>query len=255
MRRQPLATERGWQRLGQVLPAVLSQQSDNRAGLVFTLGRSWPQLLGEPVSQHTFPLEIKEEVLTIGVTDNAWLSELRFYRDDLKRKIFDFISPLRLKDIGFRLSLPQADQDKLAPADQICRRCGAISQTSGSADLCPICQAQDRSLTVGRIKRFLKEAPWASPAQTVKALGQHEPADFQAARRQLLDQLTRRLKQAAQKYGSKKEAGLRQDLVTYICLTYQKKPGEISDRFLTEKLPASLLKLYQKGGQTSQRGK
>lgn len=255
MRRHPLAAERGWQRLGQVLPAVLGDQPDNRAGLIFTLGRNWPRLLGEPASQHTFPLEIKEDVLTIGVTDNTWLSELRFYRDDLKRKIGDFIAPLQLKDIGFRLSLRETGHLDQVTAGQVCRRCGAVSPGSGESELCPICQAQDRALTLARIKRFLREAPWASHALAVKSLGQHPVSDFQTARRQLLDQLTRRLKQTTKKHDRQTESRLRQDLLTYVCLTWQKRPDEVSDKFLAEKLPAGFLKLYQKGGQTKQRGK
>jgi predicted nucleic acid-binding Zn ribbon protein len=43
----------------------------------------WAELVGEGVAAHTRPLRLRDGVLTIGVDDPAWASQLRFLEGDL----------------------------------------------------------------------------------------------------------------------------------------------------------------------------
>lgn len=242
-----------WQRLAQILPACLNRAPDQGPGLIFRLGRGWANLMGGPMAQHTFPLEIKNGILTVGVADNARLMEARFYRDDLKRKVAEFIAPAALKDIHFKLSVP--DDDRLPPSTvaENCRCCGAKFSSPGRDRLCPICLAQGHRLNLNKIKQLLREAPWVSHAQAVRAIGRHEERDFDQARRQLIDKATQELKGMVQKRTKANYDLARQRVPFYVCLIWQKKPADISEKYLSEKLPTAFWQLYNKGGREVRR--
>jgi predicted nucleic acid-binding Zn ribbon protein len=43
-----------------------------------TLTSRWREVMGDDVAPHTFPVAVREGVLTIGVRDPAWATQLRF---------------------------------------------------------------------------------------------------------------------------------------------------------------------------------
>ncbi|MGE5238179.1 MAG: DUF721 domain-containing protein [Chloroflexota bacterium] len=63
------------------------------------LRRSWHTVCGEPLSLHTFPVDLRGGSLTVNVDSSPWLQQVRFLKKDLEEKLRDF----QVKEIRFRL--------------------------------------------------------------------------------------------------------------------------------------------------------
>ena len=47
----------------------------------------WHRLFNEPLSLHTYPVDIKDRELTINVDSPAWLGQLKFFKLDIIKKL------------------------------------------------------------------------------------------------------------------------------------------------------------------------
>jgi predicted nucleic acid-binding Zn ribbon protein len=52
-----------------------------------TIFDRWDDIVGEAVGAHTRPIRLREGVLTVGVDDPAWASQLKFLEADLLGQI------------------------------------------------------------------------------------------------------------------------------------------------------------------------
>lgn len=91
----------------------------------------WFQIAGEQIYTKTFPRIYKYNVLTLGVSNSAWMQELSFMKSQLIDRLDDAVGPGVVKDIRFVLDtsvgknrhvqkkeqptpLPQADPNRLS---------------------------------------------------------------------------------------------------------------------------------------------
>ncbi len=63
------------------------------------LKRSWLTVCGEPLSLHTFPVDLRSGSLTVNVDSSPWLQQVKFLKKDLEDKLRDF----QVREIRFRL--------------------------------------------------------------------------------------------------------------------------------------------------------
>lgn len=52
-----------------------------------SMQEEWHRLFNEPLSLHTYPVDIKEGELTINVDSPAWLGQLKFFKQDIIKKL------------------------------------------------------------------------------------------------------------------------------------------------------------------------
>lgn len=52
-----------------------------------SLKRQWHDIFGEPLSLHTFPVDIKDGELLINVDSPVWLQQLKFFKQDILKKL------------------------------------------------------------------------------------------------------------------------------------------------------------------------
>lgn len=61
----------------------------------------WDSLFNEPLSLHTYPVDIKKGELTINVDSPAWLGQLKFFRSDIIKKLHTYdITSVKFKHGG-----------------------------------------------------------------------------------------------------------------------------------------------------------
>lgn len=63
------------------------------------LRRRWVEIVGQPISVHTYPDIVKGSYLTIVVDTPQWMHHLGFYKDDIALKL----KPYGIAGIRFRL--------------------------------------------------------------------------------------------------------------------------------------------------------
>lgn len=69
--------------------------------------REWHNLFHEPVSFHMMPVRLSIDELLLNVDSPVWLQELKFYKQDIIKKL----SPYGVKDVRFRLGSVKSTTD------------------------------------------------------------------------------------------------------------------------------------------------
>ncbi|MDI6800975.1 MAG: DUF721 domain-containing protein [Thermodesulfovibrionales bacterium] len=65
---------------------------------LYSIQSEWRNIFGEPLSLHTYPVDLTNKELTINVDSPAWLGQLKFFRQDMLKKLQPYgISNVRLK--------------------------------------------------------------------------------------------------------------------------------------------------------------
>lgn len=65
---------------------------------IASLQREWSRLFNEPLSLHTYPVELKDGELLINVDSPLWLQELKFFKGDMLGKLRAYrIASIRFK--------------------------------------------------------------------------------------------------------------------------------------------------------------
>lgn len=63
-----------------------------------SMQKEWHNLFNEPLSLHTYPVNIKNESLTINVDSPVWLGQLKFFRQDIIKKLHEY----NIQEVSFR---------------------------------------------------------------------------------------------------------------------------------------------------------
>ncbi len=82
---------------------------------LFRLKEGWPDIVGPAIASHTAPQAIRYHTMTLHVDGAAWLHELSFLKEEIRKKINrqlgnNVVRSLRLK-IGPVASLNKAEQN------------------------------------------------------------------------------------------------------------------------------------------------
>lgn len=78
------------QRVGSLLPSLFNDLGIEDSVKLKYLRKKWSDIFGMPLSEHTFPKDIKEGELLIVVDSHAWLNELRLISDSILEKLKTF---------------------------------------------------------------------------------------------------------------------------------------------------------------------
>lgn len=78
------------ERIGSLLPSLFNNLGIEDAVKLKYLRKKWSDIFGMPLSEHTFPREIREGELTVVVDSHAWLNELRLIGDSVVEKLKPF---------------------------------------------------------------------------------------------------------------------------------------------------------------------
>jgi len=94
-------------RVGDGLDALarrLGAPTASSMGAVFT---RWEEAVGPLVAGHAAPLSLHDGVLTVGVDDPAWATQLRYLKDDLVAKVAAVAGPGVVGRIELRVVPPK----------------------------------------------------------------------------------------------------------------------------------------------------
>lgn len=86
------------EKIGVFLPSFLNNLGITEAVKVKFLRKKWKDIFSEPLSEYTYPKEIKEGILYVTVTSHAWLNELRLLKEDFLTKLI----PYEIRDVEFK---------------------------------------------------------------------------------------------------------------------------------------------------------
>jgi hypothetical protein len=100
-------------KVGSLLSSIFNNLGIEDKIKLNSMQRQWHSLFNEPLSLHTYPVKIKDGELTINVDSPAWLAQLKFFRQDIIRKLHTYsISSVAFKigrvySRGFKDSMGQ----------------------------------------------------------------------------------------------------------------------------------------------------
>lgn len=77
-------------KVGSLLSSIFNNLGIEDKIKLNSMQRQWHSLFNEPLSLHTYPVKIKDGELTINVDSPAWLAQLKFFRQDIIRKLHTY---------------------------------------------------------------------------------------------------------------------------------------------------------------------
>lgn len=86
------------QRVGKILLSLFNNYGMEDAIKLKFLRKIWNNLFTSPVIEHSFPKELKNDVLFVTVNSHIWLTQLKLLKNEFLKKLY----PYGIKDIEFR---------------------------------------------------------------------------------------------------------------------------------------------------------
>ena len=71
------------QSLRNIFKAVIKNIGIESGAALNVLRRKWPQIVGQPVSVHTYPDTVRNKILTVIVDTPQWMHHLSFFKKDI----------------------------------------------------------------------------------------------------------------------------------------------------------------------------
>lgn len=84
--------------IGQILPSLFNDFGIEDAVKLKFLRKKWSEIFTAPLSEHSFPKEIKNSVLYVTVNCHTWLNELKM----LKEEFLEKLKPFGITDVEFK---------------------------------------------------------------------------------------------------------------------------------------------------------
>lgn|SRR3989338_6655375 len=95
-----------------VLEHLFSKKGWNSKLKEYRIWTHWPHVVGPQLAHRCFPLKLQNLVLTLGVSNSTWLTQLQFMKLELIEKVKEKLQ-IHLKDIAFRIQdLPPSSDKK-----------------------------------------------------------------------------------------------------------------------------------------------
>jgi hypothetical protein len=92
------------QSLRNIFKEVVKSIGIESAAALNVLRRKWPEIVGQPISVHTFPETVRNKILTIIVDTPQWIHHLSFFKKDIAEKLKAY----DIRDVRFRVGrLPE----------------------------------------------------------------------------------------------------------------------------------------------------
>lgn len=93
--------------MGESLDRLMRNFGAPKVSTVRSVFDRWPELVGEQVAARARPISLRDAVLTIGVTDPAWATQLRFLEAELLGKIATHFGPDEVTSIEVKVRPPR----------------------------------------------------------------------------------------------------------------------------------------------------
>jgi hypothetical protein len=87
--------------LGEVLGNFLRRSGLTRKIQEQKILNSWDKAVGEAIAERTQPVNVKNRVLRVKVTNSVWMQELQFMKDLIIKKLHEQIGENFLQDLRF----------------------------------------------------------------------------------------------------------------------------------------------------------
>jgi hypothetical protein len=83
---------------GSILSTLIKTLGIEDKMTIASLQREWFRLFNEPLSLHTYPVELKDGELLVNVDSPLWLQQLKFFKGDMLKKLHGY----RIVSIRFK---------------------------------------------------------------------------------------------------------------------------------------------------------
>jgi predicted nucleic acid-binding Zn ribbon protein len=124
-------------RVSDLLEEVLAAQGLRSVTWMVRLSSAWPGIVGPLLAGKTFPVKLRNRVLTVLVHNHAWAQELQLRKPDLLERINGILEGGKAADIRFMVgTLPAAETEEpeARPADANLPRAVEPEGIAGVAD-------------------------------------------------------------------------------------------------------------------------
>lgn len=85
-------------KIGNILPYLYSDLGIEDAVKLKFLRKKWNSIFTHPLTEHTFPKDLKNKTLTVTVNSHIWLNELHLLKEDFLKKLH----PYGIDNVEFR---------------------------------------------------------------------------------------------------------------------------------------------------------
>lgn len=74
-------------KVGRLLSSIFKELGIEDRIRLNSMQEEWHRLFNEPLSLHTYPVDIKDRELTINVDSPVWFGQLKFFKSDIIKKL------------------------------------------------------------------------------------------------------------------------------------------------------------------------
>ena len=89
--------------MGRALDRLMRNLGSPKVETVRSVFDRWPDLVGEQVAARSQPIALRDGVLSVGVDDPAWATQLRFLEAELLRQIAVEFGPDEVTSIDVKV--------------------------------------------------------------------------------------------------------------------------------------------------------
>jgi|AFSR01.1.fsa_nt_gi predicted nucleic acid-binding Zn ribbon protein len=86
------------ERIGFLLPSLFNNLGIEDAVVLKLIKNKWFEIFNTPLSEHTYPKELKEGKLLVIVNSHAWLNELKLIKEEFIKRL----SQYGIKEVAFK---------------------------------------------------------------------------------------------------------------------------------------------------------
>lgn len=239
---------------------------------------AWSQIVGADIAKHSFPNELRGDVLTVLTRSGTWSQQLAFLEADILQGIARLDLGVPVVALRFRVgkiaqltpsrrAKPRPIQQRLKletplPADatleeiltRLKERSSAVRRLRGPrcarctlrierGRLCAPCRSAERQERINRVLRIFIEVPWLSDEEVRASLGAVNADEIACARRTLLDRWRSELIDLERREAFARGEPERAIAVSYVLLETRVSPDRITRAIQRDSLGPGLVAL------------
>ena len=87
------------ERLGEILNRLMAQEGYRHRGGQCAVFERWNEMVGEILSQKSWPVSVRDRVLLVRVSGSVWMQELQMQKRQIMERIWDLVGEEEVKDI------------------------------------------------------------------------------------------------------------------------------------------------------------
>jgi predicted nucleic acid-binding Zn ribbon protein len=151
------------ERLGEILNRLMAQEGYAHRGGQGAVFERWNEMVGEILSQKSWPVSLRNRVLLVRVSGSVWMQELQMQKRQIMERIWDLVGEEEVKDIRWtvRGNVPRMRRPQ-APSDPPARATRPLNEEESAWVEAVASQVEDPDLrnTLGRLLGKYLRSPW-----------------------------------------------------------------------------------------------